>query len=91
MARRVASDRARPREAAATAALREVEEEAGITGVVLGPVRTVIRQGFTTLTSIDYFLIEYTGRSNDGDAGGCARRLDQCRREPARPAAAPGQ
>ena len=54
-------------EKAATAALREVREEAGVRGRVVGPARTATYPTRDGIVRVQYFIIEYT--KNGADAG----------------------
>lgn len=56
-------------ESAAEAALRELEEEAGIQGRILAPAKKTGFRVESVIGSVDYFLVLATGRVSDGETG----------------------
>ena len=64
--------RIEPGECARDAALREVEEEAGVTGALIAPLGSVLREGSRGLVRVEYFLIEF---EREHPTGGEGRRV----------------
>ena len=70
-----------PRESAEKAALRELEEEAGVTGKMIAPAGAVEFSSKDCTTRVEYFLVKYqrdVPREDDREVRWCsyARALD---------------
>lgn len=63
------------RELPAATALREVEEEGGVTGTVVGPAGTTEYRTNGERVRVDYFIIEHTGRHEHEPEG---REIEWC-------------
>jgi 8-oxo-dGTP pyrophosphatase MutT (NUDIX family) len=63
-----------PRESAEDAAVRELEEEGGVTGALIGPVGVVDFGGKDNPVRVEYFLVKYrrdVPREEDGESRWC--------------------